>query len=337
MAAARQLPTRVVVADNVVQSCLAHALTTEGEEIIGFCLGGCSDQTAFVWETCVRPRSDKRSDRCEVAPEDQFAATEEAEKLTQAGLTTKVVGWYHSHPHITCPPSHVDLRTQGHLQALGLGVALIFSVFNNASEPRDGFTSSQELGRIQVHCFQTGPGNTAVSVPVHVVPQCVAVEMALGQPVPLGCLAPSGFEKAGQVLRTMVDEERMAHEKQQGHDSAAFHAAMVYCKTLSNIDAGYLTPLTVQLEREATLADDGVTETDLEEARKELERVQGLLMAARGVVETKEAERTRLLHVYRQAEEILQSQDVQHVHEQQQLMQAHQAQQIQNALAVNAF
>jgi hypothetical protein len=22
------------------------------------------------------------------------------------------VGWYHSHPHITCLPSHVDVRTQ---------------------------------------------------------------------------------------------------------------------------------------------------------------------------------------------------------------------------------
>lgn len=29
------------------------------------------------------------------------------------GRTTRVVGWYHSHPNITIPPSHVDIGTQG--------------------------------------------------------------------------------------------------------------------------------------------------------------------------------------------------------------------------------
>lgn len=28
------------------------------------------------------------------------------------GMPTRVVGWYHSHPHITVLPSHVDVNTQ---------------------------------------------------------------------------------------------------------------------------------------------------------------------------------------------------------------------------------
>lgn len=31
---------------------------------------------------------------------------------------TRVIGWYHSHPHITVLPSHVDVRTQHHWQQM---------------------------------------------------------------------------------------------------------------------------------------------------------------------------------------------------------------------------
>lgn len=41
------------------------------------------------------------------------ACTALAESLTiSTGLFTRVVGWYHSHPHITVLPSHVDVSTQ---------------------------------------------------------------------------------------------------------------------------------------------------------------------------------------------------------------------------------
>ena len=38
---------------------------------------------------------------------------QKAEQITQeTGQTTRVVGWYHSHPHITVLPSHIDVDTQ---------------------------------------------------------------------------------------------------------------------------------------------------------------------------------------------------------------------------------
>jgi BRCA1/BRCA2-containing complex subunit 3 len=53
---------------------------------------------------------------------------------TITGIRTRVIGWYHSHPHITVLPSHVDVRTQALYQLLDEGfVGLIFSVFNHDS------------------------------------------------------------------------------------------------------------------------------------------------------------------------------------------------------------
>lgn len=61
-------------------------------------------------------------DRVENSPEQVAAASALADRLTQqTGVNTRVVGWYHSHPHITVLPSHVDLNTQvGHALQQGL-------------------------------------------------------------------------------------------------------------------------------------------------------------------------------------------------------------------------
>jgi hypothetical protein len=48
----------------------------------------------------------------------------------------RVIGWYHSHPHITVQPSHVDVRTQGQYQAMDPGfLGLIFSCFSQVCHP----------------------------------------------------------------------------------------------------------------------------------------------------------------------------------------------------------
>ncbi len=53
-------------------------------------------------------RSDKRSDRVEISPEQLSAAAIQAEMLAiKLKRNIQVLGWYHSHPHITVWPSHV--------------------------------------------------------------------------------------------------------------------------------------------------------------------------------------------------------------------------------------
>lgn len=53
-------------------------------------------------------RSDKKKDRVEISSEQVLKAAAEAERLTiELRRPMRVLGWYHSHPHITVWPSHV--------------------------------------------------------------------------------------------------------------------------------------------------------------------------------------------------------------------------------------
>ncbi|XP_075667270.1 uncharacterized protein LOC142636866 isoform X2 [Castanea sativa] len=82
---------------------------------------------------------------------------------TLAGRTTRVIGWYHSHPHITVLPSHVDVRTQAMYQLLDAGfIGLIFSCFSE---------DANKVGRIQVIAFQSSDGKqNNVSRPISLSP-----------------------------------------------------------------------------------------------------------------------------------------------------------------------
>lgn len=71
-------------------------------------------------------------DRVEASPEQMARCSAKAERFShESGTLTRVVGWYHSHPHITVLPSHVDVRTQAMYQMLDPGfIGLIISTFN---------------------------------------------------------------------------------------------------------------------------------------------------------------------------------------------------------------
>jgi len=108
-------------------ACWAHALTTETEEVMGLYIGSMEAEVAKVRSLIPIRRTTKEKDRVEIDPVDLATASQKAE---DAGL--RVVGWYHSHPHITVQPSHIDLGTQfnyqQHCDSNFFG--LIFSVFN---------------------------------------------------------------------------------------------------------------------------------------------------------------------------------------------------------------
>ncbi|GFH12818.1 MPN domain-containing protein, partial [Haematococcus lacustris] len=88
--AARTMLDRVDVTDEVMLACLTHAMTTEAEEVMGLLMGDIQD-------------------RVESSPEQMARCSAHAERLSrETGVRCRVVGWYHSHPHITVLPSHVD-------------------------------------------------------------------------------------------------------------------------------------------------------------------------------------------------------------------------------------
>ena len=92
---------------------VAHALSTEKQEVMGLLFGRWDGPHAFIEEAHPLARTDRRADRVEVKPEQLAKAASIAESR---GL--RIVGWYHSHPHITAAPSHVDVRTQRAYQVL---------------------------------------------------------------------------------------------------------------------------------------------------------------------------------------------------------------------------
>ena len=119
--------------------CLAHAVTTETEEIMGLLLGDVVDTgeqrlQARIWSVSLHRREQgaRSEDLVEISPEQLAAASGEADLLSQQlGIQTRVVGWYHSHPHLSVVPSHVDVRTQALYQQMDSAfVGLIFSCFN---------------------------------------------------------------------------------------------------------------------------------------------------------------------------------------------------------------
>ena len=114
-------------------------------------LGSLDGTKAVLTRSIVLARKDKKKDRVEVGYENLASASTLAEQLTDAdGKECRVLGWYHSHPHITVLPSHVDVRTQGYYQQLDRGfLGLIFSVFDKGNLEICAFQSRGKGGGVE--------------------------------------------------------------------------------------------------------------------------------------------------------------------------------------------
>ncbi|CAH1976041.1 unnamed protein product [Acanthoscelides obtectus] len=141
---------KVFLASDVYAACVQHALTTERQEIMGLLIGEVDEDTyeSHITACVILHRSDKQPDRVEISPEQLCTASMHAEQLAKKlDRPIRVLGWYHSHPHITVWPSHVDVRTQWMYQRMDpLFVGLIFSVFQNDTQNRSN--------QLQITCFQ---------------------------------------------------------------------------------------------------------------------------------------------------------------------------------------
>ncbi|KAG9067951.1 Enzyme that catalyzes the fourth step in the histidine pathway [Linnemannia hyalina] len=140
--------SRVLVQSNVLHILIAHALSTEKEEIMGMLMGDWitegTTEIARVDGVSLLTRSEKRKDRVEIGPEQLTMAAIEAEEITKAtGKTTRVIGW---------SSTHYDLRTQLSQQLMDSRfIGMIVSCFNKDSELSN---------KIQVTCFQSRPDDS---------------------------------------------------------------------------------------------------------------------------------------------------------------------------------
>ncbi|XP_065332746.1 lys-63-specific deubiquitinase BRCC36-like [Cloeon dipterum] len=171
---------KVKINSDVFWVCEDHALSTEREEIMGLLMGCENNGVIEISAIKMLERSDKRKDRVEISTNQLVSAAEEAETLKEKhGMDMRVVGWYHSHPHITVLPSVVDIRTQASYQQMEPSfVGLIFSVFPG----QDGAKETQQL---KVICFQSY-GESKLEVDLEIVPnkgiQEIFEESVLGLP-----------------------------------------------------------------------------------------------------------------------------------------------------------
>lgn len=152
-----------------------------------------------VTRSLILSRKDRKKDRVEVGYQDLALASTIAEKFSALdGVSQTVVGWYHSHPHITAMPSHVDVKTQGHYQQLDVGfIGLIFSVFDK--------------GRLEICAFQSrGSGGSNVG-------DCqwatVEIPIIISYEPPRttfsGCHTPSMYsENSVALLAVLLNEDK---------------------------------------------------------------------------------------------------------------------------------
>jgi len=128
----------VKISNDAYISCLNHSLLTEAEEVMGILLGKAlnyKDNEIFnniqIFSAISLSRKCKEKDRVEFDEIQISQASELAEQLSKNTNTEiYVVGWYHSHPKITIPPSSVDLSTQFSQQYQGPFIGIIISCFS---------------------------------------------------------------------------------------------------------------------------------------------------------------------------------------------------------------
>ncbi|KAJ0180509.1 hypothetical protein K1T71_003913 [Dendrolimus kikuchii] len=143
--------SKVLLSSDVTLVCIQHALSTEKEEIMGLLIGEVHNDGNLVSivSSVILRRLDKKPDRVEISEEQLVQATLKAEELAaEVGRPLRVVGWYHSHPHITVWPSHVDLATQSMYQRMEpTFVGIIFAVFLT--------DQATKAPSVQITCFQS--------------------------------------------------------------------------------------------------------------------------------------------------------------------------------------
>ncbi|XP_059153731.1 lys-63-specific deubiquitinase BRCC36-like [Physella acuta] len=215
--------------------CLTHALTTEREEVMGLLIGEVDeDRVLHLFSVIILRRSDKQADRVEISPEQQSDASIKAEKLAkELNRPLRVVGWYHSHPHITVWPSHVDVRTQANYQLMDDGfVGIIFSVFSE--------DKTTKCNKIEVTCFQSKEIKSEfqrLEVPLFISPR---------------------YSISAHCLKTMLDlpqillqEEDEAYEQVTSEEQdllTRIHNTSVYTKSVCHVLEVVSGPLLHTLE-----------------------------------------------------------------------------------------
>lgn len=223
--------------------CMSHALSTEKEEVMGLLIGEISDNSVgYVHSVIMLRRSDKRKDRVEISPEQLSNASTQAEMIgfrTRAKRPMRIIGWYHSHPHITVWPSHVDVRTQSIYQMMDQDFfGVIISCFSE--------DSSSSVGDVQVTCFQ------AVKMGTGPYPELKRLEIEL-EIIASPSISDAALTALAELPCILEQEESEAYKNTLIHEVqdliTAIHNGTVYTRAVCQLVDVICAPLIQAFEK----------------------------------------------------------------------------------------
>ncbi|KAK9301055.1 hypothetical protein QLX08_006401 [Tetragonisca angustula] len=226
--------SKVKLQTDVYMVCLQHALSTEKFEVMGLLIGDTVCNVANIVSVIILRRLDKKKDRVEISVEQLLKAVSEADRLSEElQRPVHVLGWYHSHPHITVYPSHLDIRTQTNYQTMDDGfVGLIFSVFSESKESKE-----QEISLI---CFQSH-NDKVVEIPLEIVHTPIISNICL--------------KTMTDLLKLLVQEEEETAETFEDCQDilASIHNNAVRTRTLVHITDIITKPLVLMFKKRIAL------------------------------------------------------------------------------------
>ncbi|TPX77165.1 hypothetical protein CcCBS67573_g01583 [Chytriomyces confervae] len=206
----------VIITADVYLALSTYALATEKEETLAMLMGAsfASGRTngEIAWFELILERYSIIPIRMLISLRVGGVQEISSEQLSQAishadATKTAVVGWAHSHPHITVLPSHVDLRCQRDQQMLSEAfVGVIISVFNDF----------KGIQRVQVIAFRTikdGGDLVRVEVPVFIQPG--------------GGIQPDALRQLMRIPEIFLQEEKEFFSKACAAQNTANKTAVV--------------------------------------------------------------------------------------------------------------
>jgi len=240
----------VNLTNEAYSSILNHALLTENEEIMGLLIGNEIKKKDYliinIFATICLTRKCKEKNRVEF-DEIQMAQAEEItnEIKNENKIDANVVGWYHSHPKITIPPSNVDLNTQKSQQYQGTFVGLIVSCFS---------TDSNKINKINLIAFQTKSDKYNVLSPHYIKIEFVNELEIFGNN---WSNTSNNAMTFASILQNLLNEEEEQYNKEKEiiDEDDSINKILLYsnrqsllCKIIQNVSSPYVNSLDSEIE-----------------------------------------------------------------------------------------
>jgi proteasome lid subunit RPN8/RPN11 len=242
---------QVKITVDAYSSCLNHSLLTESEEVMGLLLGNVEEtkdgNIINIFSTICLTRKCKAKDRVEFDEIQISKACEIGDALgRELKIDVNVVGWYHSHPKITIPPSQVDLSTQFSQQYQGPFVGLIISCFSN---------DSTNTNKIKLTAFQSKKEENKNCY----IPTYINIEFISENEVFLDVNSNTANSALTfcNILRNLLQEEEDQNKKESSklEDDDYLNKSIIFCnrnilysKFIQTVSTPYVTSVYSEIE-----------------------------------------------------------------------------------------